>query len=181
MQLYGMTASRRTPTANRRMPTTGLWTMADFRTLPSNRQTRNTDRCTQGLGFPAIAVKKVPPPFTRMVELGLLEQPVFSFWFNRYRCSCGRRCKKCRPLNGARAGQAQGRAAPREPPTLEFSRAPSPGTRANSFPSDPHELLTLEPARSQTPRSAQLSGKSRPLLVCRATLTPSEPTDLQLL
>jgi hypothetical protein len=35
------------------------------------------------MGFPAIAVDKAPPPFTLMVEQGLVEQPVFSFWLNR--------------------------------------------------------------------------------------------------
>lgn len=38
---------------------------------------------TQGLGFPEIAVSKVPPPFVRAVEEGLLDEPVFSFWMNR--------------------------------------------------------------------------------------------------
>ncbi|KAG2452196.1 hypothetical protein HYH02_003227 [Chlamydomonas schloesseri] len=36
-----------------------------------------------GMGFPAIAVKHVPPPFTRLVEGGELAAPVFSFWLNR--------------------------------------------------------------------------------------------------
>eukprot|EP00197_Chlamydomonas_leiostraca_P002454 CAMPEP_0202856990 /NCGR_PEP_ID=MMETSP1391-20130828/89_1 /ASSEMBLY_ACC=CAM_ASM_000867 /TAXON_ID=1034604 /ORGANISM="Chlamydomonas leiostraca, Strain SAG 11-49" /LENGTH=535 /DNA_ID=CAMNT_0049535727 /DNA_START=13 /DNA_END=1620 /DNA_ORIENTATION=+ len=36
-----------------------------------------------GMGFPAISVQRVVPPFTNMVEQGLLEEPVFSFWLNR--------------------------------------------------------------------------------------------------
>lgn len=36
-----------------------------------------------GMGFPAISVDKVTPPFTALVEAGMLEAPVFSFWLNR--------------------------------------------------------------------------------------------------
>jgi phytepsin len=36
-----------------------------------------------GLGYPAISVQHVVPPFTNMVEKGLLAEPVFSFWLNR--------------------------------------------------------------------------------------------------
>eukprot|EP00198_Chlamydomonas_reinhardtii_P002995 XP_001692331.1 pepsin-type aspartyl protease [Chlamydomonas reinhardtii] len=36
-----------------------------------------------GMGFPAISVQHVPPPFTRLVEEGGLAAPVFSFWLNR--------------------------------------------------------------------------------------------------
>lgn len=41
--------------------------------------------CTslQGMGFPMIAVTGAPPPFTQMVNQGLVDQPVFSFWLNR--------------------------------------------------------------------------------------------------
>lgn len=36
------------------------------------------------MGFPAISVQRVVPPFTRLAETpGLLESPVFSFWLNR--------------------------------------------------------------------------------------------------
>lgn len=38
-----------------------------------------------GLGFPTLAVGGVQPPLDRMVEQGLLEKPVFSFYLNRYR------------------------------------------------------------------------------------------------
>ena len=37
----------------------------------------------QGLGYPQISVQRTVPPFTHMVERGLLAEPVFSFWFNR--------------------------------------------------------------------------------------------------
>ncbi|GFR41721.1 hypothetical protein Agub_g2472 [Astrephomene gubernaculifera] len=36
-----------------------------------------------GMGFPAISVKGVVPPFTRLVEDGALAAPLFSFWLNR--------------------------------------------------------------------------------------------------
>lgn len=36
-----------------------------------------------GLGFPTISVQGIPPPFTKMVEEGLVDEPVFSFWLNR--------------------------------------------------------------------------------------------------
>jgi hypothetical protein len=35
------------------------------------------------MGFPAISVAHVVPPFTHMVERGLVAEPVFSFWLNR--------------------------------------------------------------------------------------------------
>lgn len=35
------------------------------------------------MGFPAISVQHVVPPFTRLVEDGALEEQVFSFWLNR--------------------------------------------------------------------------------------------------
>jgi hypothetical protein len=37
----------------------------------------------QGMGYPTISVTGAVPPFTRLVDLGLLEAPVFSFWLNR--------------------------------------------------------------------------------------------------
>ncbi|WPT18028.1 Aspartic proteinase A2 [Picochlorum sp. SENEW3] len=36
-----------------------------------------------GMGFPEISVGKVQPPFQNMLEQGLIEEPVFSFWLNR--------------------------------------------------------------------------------------------------
>lgn len=36
-----------------------------------------------GMGFPAISVDGVVPPFTNMVDRGLVAEPVFSFWLNR--------------------------------------------------------------------------------------------------
>ncbi|KAL6770501.1 ASP1 [Auxenochlorella protothecoides x Auxenochlorella symbiontica] len=36
-----------------------------------------------GLGFPEIAVNKVPPPFQQALKQKLLDEPVFSFWLNR--------------------------------------------------------------------------------------------------
>ncbi|KAK9803189.1 hypothetical protein WJX72_012429 [[Myrmecia] bisecta] len=36
-----------------------------------------------GLGFPNIAVGGATPPFTKMIEQGLVKEPVFSFWLNR--------------------------------------------------------------------------------------------------
>jgi hypothetical protein len=35
------------------------------------------------MGFPQISVKHTVPPFTKMVDAGLLDAPVFSFWLNR--------------------------------------------------------------------------------------------------
>ena len=37
-----------------------------------------------GMGYPQISVQKTVPPFTHMVERGLIEEPVFSFWLNRW-------------------------------------------------------------------------------------------------
>jgi phytepsin len=37
----------------------------------------------QGMGFPEIAVDKATPPFINMVEQGLIDEPVFSFWLDR--------------------------------------------------------------------------------------------------
>lgn len=37
-----------------------------------------------GLGFPTLAVGGVQPPLDTLVEQGLLEKPVFSFYLNRY-------------------------------------------------------------------------------------------------
>lgn len=36
-----------------------------------------------GLGFPALAVEGVRPPLDRLVDQGLLDKPVFSFYLNR--------------------------------------------------------------------------------------------------
>lgn len=36
-----------------------------------------------GMGFPAISVGHVVPPFTNMVDRQLLAEPLFSFWLNR--------------------------------------------------------------------------------------------------
>ncbi|KAM6153384.1 napsin-A isoform 2-T2 [Erethizon dorsatum] len=36
-----------------------------------------------GLGFPTLAVDRVPPPLDVLVEEGLLDKPVFSFYLNR--------------------------------------------------------------------------------------------------
>ncbi|EHB05685.1 Napsin-A [Heterocephalus glaber] len=36
-----------------------------------------------GLGFPTLAVDRVPPPLDVLVEQGLLEKPIFSFYLNR--------------------------------------------------------------------------------------------------
>jgi hypothetical protein len=37
----------------------------------------------QGMGFPEIAVNSALPPFQNMVEQGVVDEPVFSFWLNR--------------------------------------------------------------------------------------------------
>lgn len=37
-----------------------------------------------GLGFPSLAVDGVQPPLDAMVEQGLLQKPIFSFYLNRY-------------------------------------------------------------------------------------------------
>lgn len=37
-----------------------------------------------GLGFPTLSVGGVQPPLDSMVEQGLLEKPIFSFYLNRY-------------------------------------------------------------------------------------------------
>ena len=37
-----------------------------------------------GMAFPGISVKGVTPVFNTMVEQGVVESPVFSFWLNRY-------------------------------------------------------------------------------------------------
>lgn len=36
-----------------------------------------------GLGFPVLAVGGVQPPLDRLVDQGLLDKPVFSFYLNR--------------------------------------------------------------------------------------------------
>ncbi|GLI71025.1 hypothetical protein VaNZ11_016142 [Volvox africanus] len=36
-----------------------------------------------GMGFPTISVEGVVPPFTRLVDMGVLDAPLFSFWLNR--------------------------------------------------------------------------------------------------
>ncbi len=37
----------------------------------------------QGLGFPEISVGGAVPPFNKMMDQGLVKDPVFSFWLNR--------------------------------------------------------------------------------------------------
>jgi len=62
----------------------------------------NICSCVQGMGWPTISVDGAVPPFTNMVDQKLLDQPVFSFWLNRYtgtklRCGSkklGLRCEK---------------------------------------------------------------------------------------
>lgn len=36
-----------------------------------------------GMGFPEIAVTRAMPPFHKMLEDGIIKEPVFSFWLNR--------------------------------------------------------------------------------------------------
>lgn len=44
---------------------------------------RHVHTFPQGMGFPAISVQGVVPPFTNMVDRHLVDEPVFSFWLNR--------------------------------------------------------------------------------------------------
>ena len=37
-----------------------------------------------GMGFPTISVLGVNPVFNNMVEQGLVEEPIFSFYINRF-------------------------------------------------------------------------------------------------
>lgn len=41
-----------------------------------------------GLGFPILSVEGVRPPMDVLVEQGLLDKPVFSFYLNRYWEGC---------------------------------------------------------------------------------------------
>ena len=36
-----------------------------------------------GMSYPTISVNGVPPVFNNMIEQGLVEDPVFSFWLSR--------------------------------------------------------------------------------------------------
>ena len=36
-----------------------------------------------GMAYPSISVNQVTPPFNEMIEQGLVQEPVFSFWLNR--------------------------------------------------------------------------------------------------
>ena len=35
------------------------------------------------MGFPEIAVDKLEPPFNKLVDQGLVKEPIFSFWLDR--------------------------------------------------------------------------------------------------
>jgi phytepsin len=37
----------------------------------------------QGMGFPEIAVTGAMPPFHKMLDDGIIKDPLFSFWLNR--------------------------------------------------------------------------------------------------